>query len=510
MTTAAASRLRAWYGPAAALALALIFGASLWSRVDFSERILPGGDTCVYMLLARSLKDHGDLRSTWSVGERPHGQLAPGFPALLVPFLTDSGLDVPAVRALIVTLAAASIFLVFLLFRPAGDITALAVAFMSGVNGLIFLYGRSILSEIPYLFLSLLALLFWEGYERYQRRSLTLEVLLSVTLAAAFLMRSMGIFLIGAVFLRMALDQEAGGLRALCRRPFLFWAVSSVVALWLVRQLVVFQISHQSYGYEFLAGDEGKGAGVLQFSMRWLRGIYAFVFYAISQALSNIRFSGRSAGAFLLSAVCLFGLGRELVLRRRVMDIYVAGYLFVAASWPWVQTSGARYVTPFVPFLLYYFWHGLGELVALAAASFWRQAVLLSLAVGAAVVYGLHAPWTSVAAPLVRTVDPQPEMYRWVRDHVPPGEAVVSFDPAALFVYTARRSPDISVTTMGSRELDALLRTRRAEWLVDDSRIRESSTVVGPVLISDPKLLQLEFQTGPYRVYRVRSDKGER
>ncbi|MBF0486004.1 MAG: hypothetical protein HQL16_05785 [Candidatus Omnitrophica bacterium] len=486
----------------AALAGAVFFGIIYFFSVNAFDHSVPGGDTSAYVLLARSLKETGALRSVWSVGSPLHGQLSTGFPMLLVPFLTQGGIHITLARYMVVVFAAGSFLAVFFLFRRTSEILALGTALLTAGNLLIFLYGRSVLSEVPYLFLSLAALMAWNCYERAEAKSIAFDFGLAVLLVEAFLMRSAGIFLILAILGRLIVLSRRRGGNFLRSNPWLVWPVIAVVALWCVREAWVVHLSQQTYFYEIFAGDEGRGGSFLAFLKGGARGAYAFLVYAIPQALSNVRFSGRSFLAVSLSAVFLYGFLRSLIHERRAEAIYVAMYLGFASFWPWVQTSGARYVAPFVPFLIYYFLLGVKDIYGviqknLFLKSFFWMAVFL-----VAGVYGAHGPWGIQKSLSVAQENSAPAVFEWVRSHVSANEAVFSFDPPAMFYNTARRAPDAAVTTVSSRSLQRLVNNGRVAWVVDDTRLKESGTVVAPLVKGG--VFQKEFEAGTYIVYRVK------
>jgi hypothetical protein len=344
----------------AAAFLAVFVGCFYASRVDFADRGFAGNDSQAYVALAGSLRSTGELRSTWVEGSPLHVKFPPGFPALLTPFFINGEFSAPAARGMMVVLCGLSVFLSFMLFRRAGSVLAFLVAAAVGGNGLVYLYGRSILSEVPYLVVSLLLLLCWERYERSPNIKGPLVLAIALLLPAVFLMRTVGAFLVLAIIIRSWIISSSYGGHVLARRALLLAPVVVVVLWWFLRQWGHADTANPSYLSSLTQGPlQINSLPVL--AGTWLRGLYAEVFYTIPQALSNVVFISRSVAALALSAVVIFGLGREVSAGWRAPSLYVALYLVFEAAWPWAQTgaAGVRFMTPLVPFLLYYFMRGI-------------------------------------------------------------------------------------------------------------------------------------------------------
>ncbi len=491
---------RAWM--AAALVAGLLTGAFYWSRVDARDMRVPGGDTTVFVLLARSIRDHGQMRSTWTAGEPLHGKALPGFPLLLMPFLTETGVHAGAVRALIVLVTAAALFLVFILFRSRGSATALAVSFLSGQSLWMYLYGRSMLSEIPYLFLSLIVLVWWQRYERSGCCDRRDEAGIALMLALAFLMRAVAGILIMAVLFRLFIVVK-GNFHEISRRRFLLWGMMALVAVWVSWLAFSAGTSQQTYWFELVHGS----ASPVNFAERWVRGVYALVFYLIPGALMNVHFTERTWLAPMVTLVFGWGLLKALYYERRVVDIYTAIFLVMAAAWPWIHTAGPRYLTPFVPFFLYYAWQGVASLAETAGRQR-RWLKLFVVAIGAAVIccFMLRGPFfkglmpgtdASVAGQQAR----QDGLYAWVRSNIPSDDLVVSMDPSALFFQTARRAPDYDAPAMTLQRFASLFMTGQALWCVDDERLGASRAFVRPLVERQGPHLNEVYRTGPFVVY---------
>src|SRR5439155_7659175 len=112
-----------------------------------------------YILLARALLS-GD--HYWS------GEVACGFPALLIPALAVLGPDntaeaIPWLKLLVIALFLISLVLVYVLFRMRHSmVQAFAATMLFAISEASLRYAADIMTEIPYIAASFGALLYWQ------------------------------------------------------------------------------------------------------------------------------------------------------------------------------------------------------------------------------------------------------------------------------------------------------------------------------------------------------------
>ena len=131
------------------------------SVVLFSPQLFSGGDNAVYIILAQSLVSGHGYRDLHLVGEPVHRTYPPGFPLSLCPFIAlfDYNLIVLKVVMVLWGLAAVLIFdkITRLLLPPPFGSLAM-IAFL--LTPALYTYSHSVLSDVPYMTLSLGAIYF--------------------------------------------------------------------------------------------------------------------------------------------------------------------------------------------------------------------------------------------------------------------------------------------------------------------------------------------------------------
>ena len=173
----------------------------------FDANLSLTGDNAQFINLGRSLADGHGLSETIEGEPIPHTKYPFGFPLLLAITHIIFPDNLIALKSLIVLLYAISIPLTYLLIRRfAPPPIALGVSALCLASSLLLDYSHQIMSEIPFLLFSLMALLL---LHRAQKSS-TLSTLAPAIIAiiAAYYIRSAGIILIGTGILFFTLHKK--------------------------------------------------------------------------------------------------------------------------------------------------------------------------------------------------------------------------------------------------------------------------------------------------------------
>ncbi|MDA0335493.1 MAG: glycosyltransferase family 39 protein [bacterium] len=360
-----------WGAPLAAALAALLI--SVWT---FDAKLGISGDNTEFVTLARSLA-HGDGLTYTNLPEpRPATKYPFGFPLMLAPLAaifdgwSGPGSGTPdwvAMKWLVVCSLAAGMGAFHLLARGvAGDLVAVAATALAVTNPLTVSYGHQVMSEVPYLAPSLLAL--WclhrgieaEGWRH--NRWLWTGVAAAI---AAYYIRSVGLVLIGAPIALLLLRRD-------WQRAALIGGVSFAAILpWSLRNSAVggggvyFKQLVQVNPYF-------PDQGLLDAAGLWERITDHLQFY-LAQGLTQTLWPSfePTGAAFTPAAAVMLALlggfawrsvqqGRHLLLL-----IYASFFLGTVLLWPW---PGDRFILPLVPVLL------LAGVITVADAVHWLRA----------------------------------------------------------------------------------------------------------------------------------------
>lgn len=309
--------------------LSIILGLLvLLAILSFDPKPFMGGDNAAYMILAKSISQGTGYKELWTPGTPRHTSYPPGFPLMLAPFWV---LPHPliAMKLFIMGLGLLCIILVHRLFRN-NYLTALFA-----ISPVFVEFSHWVLSEIPYLAVSLLALWLLSG-KGWRFRVGVLAV------AATFYVRTIGIALVVAVpvyFLLMRRWKDCG-LSTLCLAvlisPWLLWGRGG------------------GYGQQFfLLNPYDLSAGFATLPQFGLRIWQNLLIYGINVIPGFIFPFG---GVLILG---LLVLGFVVGIRRgvQIWQIYLLAYLVIALLWPPVW-SDRRFLLPVLPLLLCLFISG--------------------------------------------------------------------------------------------------------------------------------------------------------
>ena len=438
----------AWYGIVVVACVA-----------TFDPKLYVNGDNVDYIHLAEAARD-GNL---WASAKYP-----PLFPWLLTIPQSIFGAALLPQKILVVVCFLAAAWLLTSIARkmlPAGFAEPAACLAMLIVP--VTEYGHYVMSEVPFLLLSIAGLILFRRAVGGDRRYLYVSVLLA---AATFYTRSVGLSLWGALGLALLLRGRT--------RPLFpaFAAASALLILpWVIHaalgarnpyfhQLVQVNPFRPDWGFLDARGwmaRIGENARVylggeiptllLPVRFRWtydppeLRYAFLPFFVGIVPAL--------------LCAVGLIGDLRS----REPLGLYVVSYLLLILLWPAIWT-GTRFLVPILPFLFLLMMSGILRILGLIGGSMPPRR---RLAVAILAVFLALAVRNQITlAGRVRSYPPDWDAYfraaSWVKANTNAGDLIVDRKPAMLQYVTGRRTvsfprqedPDAMVDWMASQGVD--------------------------------------------------------
>ena len=344
-----------WAIPLAVAVVALLIG--VWT---FDEKLSLSGDNTEFVTLARSMANGEGLTYTNLPEPRTATKYPFGFPLLLAPVAAafegwegpGSGTpDWVVMKWLVVCTFTMGMAAFYLLAREmAGPIAGLAAAALAMTNPLTVDYAHQVMSEVPYLVPSMLAL--WCLHRGIEHKGWRDNYWLWAGIAAAiaaYYIRSVGIVVIGAPIAVLLLRrdwQRAGLIAGVSFVAMLPWALrNSAVGGGSVylKQLVSVNPYFQQQGLLDAAGLLERVLGHVNFYLAYgLTGTLWPTFEPTGSMLTP--------GSVAMLALLVGFVWRSIQQRRHLLQlIYVAFFLGTVLLWPW---EGDRFILPVVPMLL--------------------------------------------------------------------------------------------------------------------------------------------------------------
>jgi hypothetical protein len=329
-----------------------------------------------------------------------------------------------------------------------------------------------------------------------------------VTIAAACLMKSVGLALVPAAAAWLLID--AGGGRAQNVKKAALLA-AAVAVLWLAANYSI--LGNLAYVRELderalrphgaPLGASAVAARTLDNLVRYLKVGAETVVYACYERSWPVLEIG-------VLAIVAVGLAWSLARHRSVLEYYalVCGGLVLAYQ-PSNVGNRQRYLVTLVPFALYYFWRGLRGLRLPRRAALAVLAVLLAL--------------NGVATVRSSVLHTQPEMFdyyrfdrwaelrrmaSWMRDHTPPETVVMTTHPHQVHFWSRRRvvryvrAPD---TLSDQGVLDAIAAAGASHVAVSPFSSRWSEEIrLAETVAARPDAFERVYEDGPELIFRRR------
>ncbi len=509
-------------GALLALGGILILGVAAWS-----QRLGPylgGGDDAIYLILGRDLAEQGTYRDRYFPGAPAHRQYPPGYPLMIATVLRGLGdpniLDAVApLRAMSLAFLLCSVPL-FLALERGRERTAvlLAAVFLWLFHPTAIELAGSVLTEVPYLFFSLLGMLAFERLVLGERDASPPKPF-RVGLAAAALA--------WPVYLRMngiALGMAAVGVLSQRRR----WRAALLVGgLWLAMLLPLPAVmagggSKAGYGGLLFAKDiegyDASPATIVDLGHRLVASVGAYA-AMLPDALFLWGKFGRAAlpvALPLVAALLLVGLVGRLRAGHAYQELYVFLSVLILVAFP---IRSFRYLVPLLPFLTLYVARGadtvaqsLGRSVKMPRPAWLARGALTALVlVGFASGLHFHRAEVAEAArpPAQRTyegwVPGQWEAIDWIAAHAPQQAVAMLRKPQLLYLLTGRKGVTYPYTSAG----DVMQQIERyhVQYVVEEPSIG-AERYVKPVLerLASQGRTTLAYETSgrvPNRIWRV-------
>ena len=417
-----------------------------------------------------------------SVGPRAY---PPGFPVLLAPVVKLFGLDFRPMKVLVVVCFVGALLLIPVVFRR--DLTTpylIALILVVGLNPYFLDFKDDVLSDIPFLLLTLLGLYaFQRAEEPDNRRRLAFAVAAGVATYAAVATRVLGVVLIPCFLLHDLVRT---------RRVSRMTSVTCGLAVFLIGVQYALGASDSSYldQLSFSATTVARNA----------------VDYA--RALSDLWDNGytqwgRRAVFAVTAGVALYGYARALRLGATALEIFPWLYLVPVLLWPANQVT--RFLIPLIPFYLYYCTLGIRGLNAALPLEL-RKRMIVALGVVGALTYGAKYS-TMRLGPLpdgVATAE-SVELFAFVRQATPPEAIFIFSKPRALALFTDRRASAPVIATDACR-FWKYVETIGARYVITgplEEGASEEAAYLARVVASHSALFQQVMGNRALAVYRI-------
>ncbi len=488
------------------------------SLLSLDQNLKLQEDSGVYITLAKSLAGGHGYRDLFLVDSPRHTQYPPLLPLLLVPVVYLRGLDFTAMKLVMIALAGITLVLVSALLREITDERKAAlVVLLTGTSPAVVYYTQSVMTEIPYLFLSILAIFWIERRVRRTDWTASAIVAAAILLSLVCLTRVTGMALIAATMLYVLVD-GAGTPQARLRTAIAVGAMAAIpLALWLLYSSSASAGAGNPYARHYsssfgavLSAPSGiEAARVLFGKIR--AALYAYgqhtgrliVYWLPSSRLGN-------GVALLLAAGVFAGFMHRAMRERTVVEYYVLLYMCALLVYPGSRQQ--RYMVPLIPFFWLYLLTALGWLFARFRVQPGRERAPLVrvVALGLVLVNALTAVVVNVVQGGVGYYEPAgPDKFRdalaWIKASTAPDSVFMWAKPSLGYVLVERRA--VKVPSGPPEVILATLRDRHVDYVVVHPTWK-GATPLRRLIEDHPEHVTLAHRDGNVAIYHVNQQTG--
>ncbi len=329
----------------------------------YDAKIDLNGDNANYYMLGQALHHGGGYVSINSINNTPNNHFPPGYPAILSAlfFVSDSFFAVKILNALFLL---GSLLLSFILIKEiSGELIAwVSIPFLV-LNIHLLKYSTMMMTEIPFLFFSLLSFwFFFKGHQTGGAKSYRAYGLAFIFFLISFYIRTLGIAILAAYGLVLLFEWRT---RWKILVSYVFGFIAGYLP-WIIRgqnlggnsylkQLVMIN------PYRPELGEAGLSNYIFRFASNLGRYIsreipevlFPYRVFNYKEPVDNIEWL---VGVLIL-IIIVWGVIRLKTYRKLIIG-YVAATFAVLLIWPnvWV---GIRFVLPTLPFLILLLLNGL-------------------------------------------------------------------------------------------------------------------------------------------------------
>jgi hypothetical protein len=419
-------------------------------------RLVPGvcgffHDDGIYVITAKALAQGQGYRLIFL----PHSPIQTKFPILYPALLAIIWKLWPSfpnnlflMKLLTLIFGAATVGLSYLYvirFRYFPRPVACIAALFCATSAMFLYFSTETLSEMPFAFLVVLALWFFETRLEKPRLAFHQQLLVGVLLALPFLCRTVGVTLV-----------FAGLVAQYCQGRSLRWMMAGIAVVmlpWVAWMLAGFGAWNHNpisgYYTDYLGWWAATGLGsYIKFVMKNFIHIIIYSVTLPMEGFTNILHSITLWGFILfvifagsITFITLIGKLRTW----RILPLFIISYLVLILLWPW---NPYRFLIPILPFLLGYFFDGIYS--SLRVGKILKCSLLVGLGLlilaNFKVDY-LHSEQANhfCFSRVILWKNPPSwasyrNLFQWVKNHSRSDDVMASMEDPMIFLYSGRRA----------------------------------------------------------------------
>ncbi len=490
------------------LALILVF-LVVYNQI-FDKKVNLGGDNIGYYSLGVSLAQGEGYAFIHEPKPKPHSHFPPGYPAFLAFFIYLFSSNIIFLKIINGVLLLGSCLLLYNILNRilSNQKLAFALSLLMLFNYHLLSYSTIMMSEIPFIFFSMLAILFFilstEKENPFKSHEIYLVILLT---AYSYYIRSIGIALLGGLLLYLLFRKKF---------KYFFSLLFGFIALslpWFLRGRSL-EVKSSYLDQLTMKNPYRPEEGQANFSdllKRVGENLERYVGIEIPNAILpyktisygdlDITATNIITGVLLLALIC-YGI-IKLPKHRDLFIWYLLGTFAILMLWPQVW-FGIRFMISLIPFLLFLISYGAFKLVEL---------ILSRLRIAKKINPLLIICFAFLFIPNIKKLHSQSstryyQQYKdyfdagsWVNKNTPENSIVCARKPGLLYLYAHRKAGKFLNTYDFNRLLERLIDDGITHVVLDQLGYKDESRYLVPVILANPEKFRVLKQYSTTNTY---------
>lgn len=480
-------------------------------------------DNAAYMIGAKSIVEKGDLYYLYLPEIKPDTDLPWGLPLMLAPIYKYSGMNYQYMEYMIFATLLGSLIFMFLLFRKlAGFNFAVLITILFGIHPYIVMFSSIIMTEIPYILWSLLALFLVYKYEEKEKINYWYLLGAGLAIFMTYLTRAVGSGFVIAVFFYFLIKSDLH--KYIMKKDFRFYKDIKFKKFFAIA-LIMFLLM---LAWQIKAKLSGGASQAEAFSKINVGAVFKLNVEAVWQTFSQMVFAGGtvtkglqpfSMWMFVVLAFAFIGMIYDLI-KKGLLSLYTIFVLLIlmignVSTQPPVVL---RYLIIFVPFFIYFFYLGIKTTVDLILRKQNLGPVVGLMCLGLVLVNSFEGSANDIQKSHTGQMYSVPfssflECAKWAKENLPKDAIVTSRKERIFFVFSGLRGfkhtgyRDVYSEEFETKKLKEFA-DKNTDYLILDTFNGSTIANILPIVEHNPdkfKMIKMigDQQEGPCYVFQL-------
>jgi hypothetical protein len=519
------------------MALVSFIGIIIIHSLAYNKAFEDVDDNASYMIAAKSLVDKGAPYYLYMPEVKPDTEGAIGLPLMLVPLYKIWGMNYVPMEYLIFIIMAASVVVCFLFFKQMeGPLFAVMAALLYATHPYIVSFSSIIMTEIPYIFWSLLGLYLCLKFEQKEKLNWWLLIAVTVSIFMTYLTRAIGIGFIAAAVLYFLIKSRIWTNIKEKKMPF-YKDVAFIRFVLISALLFVFVVIYQLWTRSLGGASQAEALAKMSLADQFSKN-----FGLVWEVLSQNIFAGKLARFevnpkylepvnFLWGLVFLITFAGLIfsLFKKQLIALYFIFVMFMLLIGN-VATQNiviSRYLIVFTPMFIYFLYFGIKSLIKLVDK---KEVAAKAIAVGVLAIL-LGNSFIGDAFNIQRSTKEKLyiEPYQafldcavWAKDNLPKDAIVGSRKERIFYIFSdgvrgykhissnelsRMREQNMTMDDFEKNKLEQIAKNK-TDYLIVDTFNSASVQLILPIIQKNPDKFKLEKtigdeKTGPCFVFKI-------